>query len=107
MGTTWAEVGGVGAGPADEIERNGEGDDGTVTTEGDLLEVGLGLTDAREGAPPTSATPLRPKLALMAADGLALVVATAITALVLQNAHPSIGHGAADIWWTTLATLPV
>ena len=103
MGTRWAEVGGVGAGPADEIE----GDDGTVTTEGDLLEVGLGLTDAREGAPPASATPLRPKLALVAADGLALVVAAAVTALALQNAHPTIGDGAVEIWWTTLATLPV
>lgn len=63
-------------------------------------------------APPAAArsrprAPWRPKLLLIAADATALVISAGITVAVFDRWDPSADQSAAQLWWATLATLPI
>ncbi len=56
--------------------------------------------------PLRTSSSLRPKVAMMTADVLAVALSAAIAALLVALGHPRTG-AALRLWWTTLATTPV
>ena len=70
----------------------------------------VATSDPRAAASPArrSAGPLlRPKLILLAADALAVVVAATVAAAMLARHDPNSGASPSQLWWVTVATVPL
>jgi len=75
-----------------------------------LAHGGEVVTPATPPSSPSPVSPraaLKPKLLLIGADAAALILSAAVTVVLFGRLDPQATQSGAQIWWSSLATLPV